>query len=195
MTSINIEDRAGARAAAQHVVELGHRHVAVLVIGPGDPLEDDGSHQEQRMLGWLDALGPAGVQPVVVHCAVSTEDDAFVAVRDLLDGPDRPTALLCFSDALAAGTLQAARAAGLEVPADLTIVGFDDSPLARRVDPPHTTVRQDAAGKGRVTAGAVVEALERRRDGRPPEVEHLMLPTELVVRASSGPPPPGPATP
>ncbi len=189
VTSINIEDRAGARAAAQHVVELGHRKVATLVVGSGDPLEDDGSHQEQRMLGWLDALGPVGVQPVVVHCAVSAEDDAFVAVRELLDDPDRPTALLCFSDALAAGALRAARAAGLEVPADLTIVGFDDSPLARRVDPPLTTVRQDAVGKGRATAGAIVDALDRRRAGRPPEVEHLVLPTELVIRSSSGPPP------
>jgi len=188
VTSINIEDRAGARAAAQHVVDLGHRRVAVLVVGEGDPLDDSGNHQEQRMLGWLDALAPVGVKPVVVHCSVSAEDAAFDAVGPLLAGPDRPTALLCFSDALAAGALRAARDAGLDVPADLTVVGFDDSPLAQRTNPPLTTVRQDAAGKGRVTAAALVDALDRRRAGRPQQVEHIVLPTELVVRSSSAAP-------
>jgi DNA-binding LacI/PurR family transcriptional regulator len=140
------------------------------------------------MLGWLDALGSVGVEPVVVHCAVSAEDAGFDAVGPLLAGPDRPTALLCFSDALAAGALRAARDAGLDVPADLTIVGFDDSPLAQRTDPPLTTVRQDAVEKGRVTAAALVDALDRRRAGRPQQVEHIVLPTELVVRASSAAP-------
>jgi DNA-binding LacI/PurR family transcriptional regulator len=188
VTSINIEDRAGAEAAARHVVDLGHRRVAVVVVGAGDPTTDGGSHQEQRMLGWLDALAPAGVEPVVVHCAVSAEDDAVDAVSELLARPDRPTALLCFSDALAAGALRAARAAGLDVPTDLTVVGFDDSPLARRTDPPLTTVRQDAVAKGRAAAAAVVDALDRRRAGQPAQVEHVVLPAELVVRASSAPP-------
>ena len=95
----------------------------------------------------------------MVHCAVSAEDGGFDAVGALLAGPDRPTALLCFSDALAAGALRAARDAGLDVPADLTIVGFDDSPLAQRTDPPLTTVRQDAVGEG---------AGHRGRPGRRP---------------------------
>jgi len=190
VTSINIEDRAGARAAAQHVVELGHRQVAVLVIGDGDPTDDSGSHQGNRMLGWRDALDPAGVDPVVVHCPVSAEDSAFAAVQALFAAPDRPTALLCFSDALAAGALRAARAAGLDVPTDLTIVGYDDSPLAQRTDPPLTTVSQDAVGKGRAAAAALVEALERRRQGLPPEIKHIVLPTRLVIRSSSAPPKP-----
>ena len=70
----------------------------------------------------------------------------------------------------------------------LTVVGFDDSPLAQRTNPPLTTVRQDAAGKGRVTAAALVDALDRRRAGRPQQVEHIVLPTELVVRSSSAAP-------
>ena len=190
MTSINIEDRSGAFAVAEHVVQLGHRRVALLVIETEDAdVDEAGSHQENRMLGWLDALTPAGIEPVVVRCEISTEESAFAAARGLFDAPDRPTAVLCFSDAAAAGALRAARAAGLDVPADVTIVGFDDSPLARRADPPLTTVRQDAERKGQITASAIVEALERKRAGRPQRVEHIMLPTELVVRESSGPPP------
>ena len=75
------------------------------------------------------------------------------------------------------------------MPADLTVVGFDDSPLARRTDPPLTTVRQDAQAKGRAAAAVVIAALERHRSGREPEITHVVLPTELVVRQSSGPPP------
>ena len=186
LSSVNVEDRAGARAAAQHVVDLGHRTVAVVVAGP-DTVDD--SSQHQRLLGWHDALDPAGVQPILLRCAASAEEQGFAAVRELLAGPDRPTALLCFSDALAAGAMRAARVAGLDVPTELTVVGFDDSPLARRTDPPLTTVRQDPLEKGRAAAVTVVETLDRRRQGRPAEVRQLMLPTELVIRDSSAPPP------
>ncbi len=189
VTSINVDDRGGALAAAQHLVDLGHRKVALLVVDDGDQSGDEGSHQDRRLLGWRDALGPAGIEPVVVSCAVSAEDPAFAAVADLLAGPDRPTGLLCFSDAMAAGALRAARAAGLDVPGELSIVGFDDSPLALRTDPPLTTVRQDAVEKGRAAAAALIEALEGRRLGREAEIVHVVLPTELVVRGSTGPPP------
>lgn len=190
VSGVNVEDRSGARQAAAHVVELGHRAVACLVVAERVTEADRGSHQEHRLAGWRDVLQPAGIEPVVVSCPVSDQESGYAAGRELLAGPagsTRPTAVLCFSDALAAGVLRAAKELGLDVPGEVTVVGFDDSPLAARTDPPLTTVRQDAADKGRRVAAEVVGALERRRAGLEPEVRHIVLPTELVVRASSGP--------
>ena len=85
--------------------------------------------------------------------------------------------------------VRAAEDLGLAVPDDLSVVGFDDSPLAARMRPALTTVRQDVAGKGREAAAALVDAIARAQDGRAPHPRHLLLPTELVVRASTGPVP------
>ncbi len=100
----------------------------------------------------------------------------------------RPTAVLCFSDAIAYGALRAAEELGLDVPADLSVVGFDDSPLARRVRPALTTVRQDITAKGSAAVDALVAAVDQARDGRPSRARHLVLPTELIVRDSTAPP-------
>ncbi len=187
--SVNVEDADGARAAAQHLVDLGHRHVGLLVVDGGDLDLDlgEGSHGD-RIRGWRAALDPAGVETTTITAPVSSEDEGADAVRALLAGPDLPTALLCFSDALAAGAVHAAQESGLRVPDDLSVVGFDDSPLARRVRPQLTTVRQDAAAKGRTAAAALVEAIARRRAGAEPEITHVVLPTELVIRDSTATP-------
>jgi DNA-binding LacI/PurR family transcriptional regulator len=189
LSSVKIEDRVGARQAAQHVVDLGHRRVALVGVGSEADLLDTGNHLDQRVRGWRDALDPAGIEPVIVFSPQSTEDGGAAAVEPLLTGPDRPTALLCFSDAIAAGALRAAQDAGLAVPRDLSVVGFDDSPLARRVRPTLTTVRQDAVAKGRATATLLIDALARKRAGAEPEIRHVVLPTELVVRESTATPP------
>jgi DNA-binding LacI/PurR family transcriptional regulator len=172
------------------VVDLGHRHVGLLVVGDADdPARADRSTQAERMRGWLDALNPAGVRTTVIATSAYAEDDGAEAVRELLAAPDRPTALLCFSDARAAAAVWAAQEIGFTVPEDLSVVGFDDSPLARRVRPMLTTVRQDAAAKGTAAAAALVDAIARRRAGADPQVTHVVLPTELVVRDSTATPP------
>jgi DNA-binding LacI/PurR family transcriptional regulator len=192
LSSVKIEDRVGARQAAQHVVDLGHRRIALIGVGSEADL-GGGNHLDHRVHGWRDALDPAGVEPVIVYSPQSTEDGGADAVRPLLIGPDRPTAVLCFSDAVAAGAVRAAQDAGLTVPRDLSVVGYDDSPLARRVRPALTTVRQDAVAKGRITAALLIDALARKRSGAEPEITHVVLPTELVVRDSTTTPPaPGP---
>lgn len=193
IASINIDDRAGARAAAQHLVDLGHRRIDIVTKNrtgtPGivaDPVTAGGGHVvEQRMLGWLDALEAAGIRPTVVqewHIEVGIGDEA---AQLLLDSGDRPTAVLCFSDVIAYGVVQAANARGLRVPEDLSVVGFDDNPLARRMRPALTTVRQDVAAKGRAAAAALTAAIERSRTGSGTRLRHLLLPTELVVRDST----------
>jgi DNA-binding LacI/PurR family transcriptional regulator len=190
-TSINVDDRRAAAEAARHVVELGHRRVALITGGGTDPDDDSGDWavSRLRLRGWLDVLEPAGIRPQVLRRPLDAPDAGAEAVRDLLAGPDRPTAVLCFSDALAAGVVRAAEDAGLRVPRDLSVVGFDDTPLARRTRPTLTTVRQDAAAKGRVAAAELADTVARHRAGQPQQVRHLVLPTELVVRESTAPPP------
>lgn len=186
---INVDDRAGARAAALHLLELGHRDVAVLTAGHegehgvvSDPLgQPDGHAARARLLGWHEALEAAGVRPVTYRVPSNTVEAAQDAVRQLLAGP-APTAALCFSDVLAHGVMLAAQELGLDVPRDLSIVGFDDSQLARRARPALTTVRQDVHAKGHAAADALLAALA---GGPLPSPEHLLLPADLVVRQTT----------
>ena len=190
--SINIDDRSGARAAAQHLVDLGHRRVGILIAnveGPAgivtDALSAENHVIRQRLLGWLDALTAAGIEPTVAQDGEADDDDDFGGARALLDTADRPTAILCFSDVLAYGVVQAAYARGLDVPADLSVVGFDDNPLAKRTRPPLTTVRQDIAAKGHAAAAALTAAIHSARTGNRARARHVLLPTELVIREST----------
>ena len=196
-SSVNVDDRGGARAAAQHLVDLGHREVGIInsaetgeVELVDDPMRDATAYpSRQRMLGWLDALGPAGIVPTVAQAPKLAADGAGeVAAALLLEASPRPTAILCFSDVLALGVVITARRLGLAVPQDLSVVGFDDTLAARFSDPPLTTVRQDVDAKGRTAAAALVDAIESARVGVPATPEHHVLPTELVVRSSTARP-------
>jgi len=187
--SVNVDDRGGARAAAAHLVELGHRRIALIAAGPealADP--EDWYVPRERLRGWYDVLEPAGVTPVLRYVEKTAEDGAYAAARDLLAGPDRPTAVLAFSDALAAHVVAAADDLGLRVPADLSVVGFDDSPLARRLTPALTTVRQDVVAKGTAAAAELVAAVRARRTGTEVPARRHLLATELVLRATTAPP-------
>ena len=100
--------------------------------------------------------------------------------------------MLCFSDAIAEGVLVAAADRGIAVPADLSVVGFDDSPLATRVRPPLTSVHQDVTEKGQRAAALLTEAVAAQRENAAPPSEQVMLRTALVVRDSTAPPRSGP---
>jgi DNA-binding LacI/PurR family transcriptional regulator len=168
--------------------------VTVAIDGPVGMIADpvavaEGHPRRQRALGWLDALKPAGIVPTVVQVRSNHEDAADAAVRSLLAGDQRPTAVLCFSDVLALGVIGTAEDLGLSVPDDLSVVGFDDSPVAAGRKPGLTTVRQDVAAKGRVAAAALTTAIERARSDATVRARHLTLPTELVVRESTARPP------
>jgi DNA-binding LacI/PurR family transcriptional regulator len=194
ITSINIDDRLGARAAAEHVIELGHRRVAIVTSGFGgeygvlhDPRETTlGYIEKQRLLGWLDALDDANATPLVVRLPhADPEDTGHAAAEVLLAQRERPTAILCFSDAIASGVIRTLQDAGLRVPEDVSVVGFDDNPLSRRTRPALTTVRQQADVKGRTAAAALTTAIERAKTRPPARGRHVVLPTELVVREST----------
>jgi DNA-binding LacI/PurR family transcriptional regulator len=195
--SVNVDDRAGARAAAQHLVDLGHRRIGIVnlaIDGPrglvDDPLAASFGHpQRQRVLGWLDALNAAGITPTTVQIEHDSEDDAEEVARLLLALEEPPTAVLCFSDVLALGVMRAAEDREVSIPGDLSVVGFDDSPVARRVRPRLTTVRQDITAKGHLAAAALTAAIAHARSGTKPRARHHLLPTELVVRQSTSSPP------
>jgi DNA-binding LacI/PurR family transcriptional regulator len=198
IASVNIDDRLGARAAAQHIIDLGHRHVAIVTSGFGgefgvltDPLEATAAYTErQRLLGWLDALGAAGIEPIVVRQPhANPEDVGYTAAQTVLGRDDQPTAILCFSDAIARGVIRAIQDAGLHVPNDVSVVGFDDNPIGRRTRPALTTVRQDVDAKGRAAAAALTTAIERAKTRPASRGRHVLLPTELVVRDSTTHPP------
>jgi len=191
--SVVVDDEGGARAAAQHVVDLGHREVLVLAVeGPvlaGGELGHTGV-TERRLRGYRAALDAAGIpmshdRVVATRAAIDSGADAFRATwtRGL-----RPTAVLAMSDAIAIGTMRAARELGLRVPADLSVVGFDDVDLAAHVDPPLTTVHQPIRQKGAEAVRILLGSMDEASAGRP---EHLRLPTRLIVRGSTGPAPLG----
>jgi DNA-binding LacI/PurR family transcriptional regulator len=177
-------------------LDLGHRRIGIVtanIAGPvgvlADPFGTTSGHvTNQRMHGWLDALDAAGVRPTIVQFTSSGEASGRDAAAVLLTMDARPTGILCFSDATAYGVVQAAHGLGLSVPTDLSVVGFDDNPLALRMHPALTTVRQDVAEKGRAAAAALIAAIQRSKAGSTVRARHVVLPIELVVRASTAPP-------
>ncbi len=193
---VGVDDRAGAASAAEHLLGLGHHRLGVVLARLTADVRYgavDAHRLEQatvriaraRMDGYRDAMSAAGLDPdslVVWESGENAPDAGQRAVQDLLALHPDVTVLLCFSDQLAIGAITAAGRMGRTVPADLSIVGFDDIPRARGVDPALTTVRQPLVDKGRVAAeillGQITDGARRR----------IELPIELVVRASSGPP-------
>lgn len=196
-SSVLLDDRAGSRGAAQHLLDLGHRSFALLTFSESGhrgvvPVASDAGSDyisRERLAGWLEPLDVDGVRVVAFEVPANSEQEANAAARELLDAPDRPTAFLCFSDVLAWGVLHAAEDRGLRVPQDVSVVGFDDGVLARSTRPALTTVRQDLGAKGRAAALALTSAIKRDRDGSDPDPDHFLVPTELVVRESTGPAP------
>jgi len=175
VTSDNV---GGARLAVRHLHSVGHTRIAAIA---GAQETKPGA---DRLLGYraeLRALGLEAVPEYEVEGDFYTESGA-AAMRTLLALPQPPTAVTAASDMMAVGAIRAAQAAGVRVPEELAVVGFDDSQLAELVDPPLTTIRQDTIGIGVAAARALAAQIENP-DITPPV---LTLPVQLVVRASSG---------
>ena len=173
---------AGARSITRHLAGLGHRRVGVIA-GPRNWLAS-----EARLAGHTSALANAGVlpDPGLVRSGEPTAQFGYHAAGELLDLPQRPTALTGFNDKVAAGALTAAAQRGLRVPEELSIAGFDDIDLAQATRPPLTTVRQPLQEMGRLAVSLLIRLMERQRL----DALHVELATELVVRDSTGPAPP-----
>ena len=186
IAAIEVDDTSGAHSAARHVLELGHRDVLILTLQPSEAQEDAGSVMGRRMRGYQLALEEYEVKlgPEHVRSAAATFDGGERAFLQAWDEGLRPTAVLSMSDAAAAGVLQATRHLGLRVPQDVSVVGFDDLPLARFTDPPLTTVHQPVRRKGEEAARMLLASIGGHRTETG---EQRVLETRLVVRKSTGP--------
>lgn len=177
MRSLRIDDRGGATLAAAHLVGLGHTQLAVL------HLPERYWINLERLAGYQDALRNAGVDPATMcrhMCGDNTEEAGHAGALALLRDRPRPTAIVAMSDRLAAGAFRAAEQLRLQLPRDLSIVGFDDAPLASELSPPLTTVRQPLVEKGVAAAQMLLSS--------PRDHSDVLLQTELVVRGSTAPP-------
>jgi LacI family transcriptional regulator len=178
--SVSAAHASGADQAMRHLLELGHRRIAQIT-GPRGWLAT-----EDRRRGYRAALAAAGVlpDPALEVRAEPEIAPGREAANHLLDLPEPPTAIFAFNDNIAIGALQAARARGLRVPDDLSVVGFDDVEHATIVTPTLTTVRQPLAEMGRTAVSLLTRLLENQRF----ETLHVELATRLVVRESTAPP-------
>jgi DNA-binding LacI/PurR family transcriptional regulator len=167
----------GGRSATRHLLRLGHRRIA-MISGPDRVL-----CCRARADGHRAAMENAGLPDLVVRTDLTLEAGR-VAALELLDRPDRPTAVFTGNDLQALGVYQAAREVGLRIPADLSVVGFDDLPVAALVDPPLTTVHQPLA---EMAAAATELALALGRGERTSQIG-LELATRLTVRQSTASP-------
>lgn len=180
---VNADDESGAEAAMKHVLDAGHRQIGILGIESPEP-----GHWEsyvgtlgRRVAGYRNALEAAGLSlddVALVECPVS-EAGGRNGLRQLMDSPDPPSAVVSMSDLIALGALAEARITDIEVPRDLSIVGYDDIPEAHWSDPPLTTVRQPSSEKGKVAAELLIGLIDDTA-----EPVHIVLDTELVKRGS-----------
>jgi LacI family repressor for deo operon, udp, cdd, tsx, nupC, and nupG len=179
--STRIDDRAGAATAVGHLLELGHRRIGHVAGDTEDPMRFTPPHHRRR--GYIDSLTAAGIEydPSLEVLGYYTVEGGQSATEKLLARPDRPTALFAESDEMAYGAMRAIRRAGLRVPHDIAVVGFDDHASAELMD--LSTIRQPVWEQAEELTTRVLAAAAG--DSAPP-VSHV-LPTELVVRGTTDP--------
>jgi LacI family transcriptional regulator len=175
---VSSDNVGGARLAVRHLHALGHRRIATIA-GP-----QDSKPGADRLVGFRAELQALGIesQPGYERIGDWYTESGERAMEALLTLPEPPTAVFAAADLMAVGAMKAARDAGVDVPADLAVVGFDDIQLASLLHPALTTIHQDKVGLGRAAARALVEQIEN------PDVTPaaLTLPVELIIRASCG---------
>jgi LacI family transcriptional regulator len=185
LPAILAASRHGARLAVEHLVALGHRRLGEIA-GPARS-----AATSERRAGVLDAVAAAGLPVDALAVAHSDGDFASgeAAAASLLVAADRPTGLICYNDQVAAGALKAARSAGLSVPRDVSVVGFDDVPLASMVEPALTTVAQPVADMATWAVERLWAQIDAFDRGEPPPAPTVIeMPCRLVVRESTARP-------
>lgn len=172
--------RAVAAAAMQHLLMLGHQRIG-LIYGVAHP-----GLAEDRLIPYRESLQAAGIpvdEQLIVRCGPTLEDGYRAAIH-LLQQPNRPTAIVAINDLLAIAVLRAIGDMGLQVPADVSLIGFDDIAIANYLNPRLTTAAKDAVKLGRE---AVKLALARLRDPKRPR-QVIEVPARLILRESTAPP-------
>lgn len=174
--SMSVDQFAGGRLATRHLIDLGHQEIEHLA-GPQDWIEADA-----RMRGFLHEINEADLSTRPPILGDWTAEFGHHAGRELLRHPDF-TAVFCANDQMALGLMHALHEAGVRVPQDVSVVGFDDIPDAAHLWPPLTTVRQDFAEIGRRALAILLDEITGSTDAR-----HDQIAPELIVRSSTAPP-------
>jgi LacI family transcriptional regulator len=187
--TVGVDDVGGGRLAGDHLAGLGHRRTAF--VGP-DPTT--GGVIADRFRGWREALAAHGaVDDLVLRTTNSSFEAGLDAATRLLAAPVLPTAVFCTADILAIGLLKGLLGAGVRVPEDVSIIGFDDLPECRHLTPALSTVRQDVRAKGRSAVDLLAQVMGSAADAAPEAPPRATLPVELVPRETVAPPRPGAA--
>lgn len=181
LPTVDSDNFAGAVAATEHLLGLGHRRIGFL--GGRTDLESSRLREE----GFRAALAAAGIEPdpELVRVGGYRPDTADRPAHEILDRPDRPTAVFAANDLSAIRTMQVASELGLHVPRDLSVIGFDNVPESALTRPPLTTIAQPMQRMGSEAVRLLVDLMQGR-DGGP---THVRLPTSLVERGSCASPP------
>ncbi len=187
LRNVGIDDEAAAYVMTRHILDLGHRSIAVLAYrAASTAMEDSASLTLSRRMAGIDrALRNIGLSPSSVarySCEASPAAAEDFAVSFLSQKENRPTAVICLSDAAAFGVYAACRRLSIDIPGALSVSGFDDVPFARVLSPPLTTIHQPGREKGERAAALVFKMLR----GEP--VEDIRLPALLALRRSTAPP-------
>lgn len=176
--SVLICNEDGTRMLTEHLIGLGHRRIAY--IGDQSGYQSD----TERMVGYRMALEAAGIplhKDLVVH-GDGKPGAALCAMNSLLDLREPPTAVCCYNDMTALGTMRAIRMRGLRVPEDISVVGFDDLFLAAYTEPPLTTIRQPMRRMGQLAMESLVQLMTGQES-----VSQIHIPAEMIVRESTAP--------
>jgi LacI family transcriptional regulator len=172
---VDVDNINSARELVAYLIEKGYRRIATIT-GPLNMIAGI-----DRLEGYKRALRDAGmtIDPSLIVTGDFSEHSGYVRMQELI--PLKPDAVFVASDAMALGALRAMRTAGLRVPHDIALAGFDDIPLAERADPPLTTVHQPIYQAGFTATEALIELITQPSN----QPRHIILPTQLVVRAST----------
>jgi LacI family transcriptional regulator len=181
--NVRIDDQAAAEEMTRYLLELGHRNIGFIKGHPNIVA----SHERYR--GFCNALGEAGLDPgkAPVEQGYFTYRSGLTAGERLLARAEPPTAIFASNDDMAAATISVAHRRGFIVPADLSIVGFDDTALATSVWPELTTVKQPIAAMAEAAVELLIADLRRRRSGGPHKLTERVLSHAMIIRESSGP--------
>ena len=182
---IAIDDLRGGRLATKHLLEMGHRRVGLIKRQPSNALS------YLRAVGYREVLEEAGIvpDPTLVIESKAGLAGGYESMQKLMALPNPPTAVFTHNDVLATGAMHAIQDAGLVVPDDVSVVGYDDTASSAYLNPPLTTVKFPVAEMGR-RAGQILLELVQAEGDLPAQT--WTLPVELIVWASTAPPPTNP---
>jgi LacI family transcriptional regulator len=183
--NVRIDDFAAAAEMTNYLIGLGHRRIALI---KGHPQQIASAERER---GFLAAVNAAGLHPddVLIEQGYFTFRSGLEAAERLLSHPRRPTAIFASNDDMAAAAVNLAHRRGLDVPQDLSVVGFDDTAPATTVWPELTTIRQPVSQMAGAALDLLLTSIRSQRHGLPPVPAERVLKHELIIRESAGPPP------